>query len=111
MTTATDDRPAVIHDDQGPVSVKAHGTIYPLADLLNARQRLQALTEAARLALAVADAQRTLSGRLRGCASPVARRLLAQLDDAEAQAWAQLGAAVGAAERDDDGPRLPRREP
>ena len=106
----TDDRPAIIHDESGPHSIKAHGTTYPISELLSAAERARRLTEAGRLALAVADVQRALSGRLRACESPVARRLLAALDDAEAQAWAQLGAALGQADMD-DGPRVPRREP
>lgn len=92
-------------------SLSIDGTTYPVEAVraaLRSQERATRLQEAAVVALAVADVQRAARGRLSSLDSPVARRLLAALDDAEAQAWAQLGGLVGA--EADDGPRVPRRD-
>ncbi len=95
---------------EGADGIRLDGTLYPasaVADALRERPRLAQLAQAARLAVAVADAHRSVRGQLAPFAEQAAaRRLLGHLDDAEAQVWAALAELVGGGA---DGPRVPRR--
>jgi hypothetical protein len=91
--------------------LRIDGTLHSAAEVVAAlRERHAAtrVTRAALLAIAIADARRTVRSAMPAFAAddPTARRLLGHLDDAEAQAWAALAEAVGG---DADGPRATRR--
>ncbi len=111
MSLATTEQPEVISNASGPIGIRIHGTTHPITERLSAkheasqlRQQLDAVRGAGALAIAIADLQRVAHGRLGKSDSQVVRRLLGHIDDAEAQAWAQLGALV----TPDDSPRIPR---
>lgn len=95
---------------EGADGLRLDGTLYPasaVAEALRGQRRLAQLTGAVRLAVALADAARAIRGQLAPHVEhPVARALLGQADDAEAQAWAALADLV---DERADGPRVPRR--
>lgn len=102
-----------VHDAElTPAGLRLDGTLYPIEMVraaLRGQEQHQHLVDAAAVAVAVADVQRAAEARLSSLGGEIVARLRANLDQAEAEAWARITAIVRP-EAEGVVPRVPRRE-